>query len=170
MGGLAELEMMRRHYAAAAEMLERAIEMDKRARRLSALAPKYLSLAEARIGQGRPEAAQAIATQLREGDEQSNTLADVVDAEVALDRGEQEKAIAALEDVARATDLWLARLMLGNAYFQAERYPEALAEFESLQRRSAEAAGMFEAAPTARYLAALDYFTAAARNEAITGR
>ena len=168
--GLADLEVMRSHYAAAAEMLERAIEMDRRARNLAAIAPKYLALAEARIGEGRPEDAQVIATELRAGDAASRSYAEVVDASLALNRGDEAAAIASLENLVKTTDLWLARLILGNAYFQAERYADAMREFDNCRLHRAEAAAMFGELPTLRYDAMLDYWLERSRNVATTGR
>ena len=168
--GIADLEVMRRHYAAAAEMLERAIEMDRRAKNMAAVAPKYLALAEARIGEGRQEEAQQIATQLRSGDAQSRSFADVVDASLALDRGDEEAAIAALEQLVKTHNLWLTRLLLGNAYLQAGRYDDAIREFELCAQHRAEAAAMFDGLPTLRYEALLDYGLESTRNVATTGR
>jgi tetratricopeptide (TPR) repeat protein len=187
-------------------MLQRAIDMDRRAQNLAALAPKYLALAEARMGQGRPvEAAdavqhaldssregsvllpaarmyitldrpadaQALATELRaDGGRLGPAYADMVDAELALDRGEVQKAIDTLTNLVETTDLWLARLILGSAYVQAHRYPEAFAQFDGCQLRRAEAATLFgDNVPTVRYLALLeDWVARARRNVAMTGR
>lgn len=207
--GVSDLELMRRHYAAAAEMLERAIDMDARARNLAGAAPKYLALAEARIALGQPDTAvaavdqavaasraesvlfpaarlyielhrqaqaQALARELAESSPRGTAYAGVIDAELTRDRGDLARAIAMLEAVVAANDLWMARFALGTAYVQALRYADAAAEFTALQRRSGEAhAVFFDNVPSIRYLAALDYWVERARdgvrrNVAMTGR
>lgn len=49
------------------------------------------------------------------------------------------------------------RLALGQAYLQAQQFPEALAEFDAAQRRRGEAASVFlDDVPTYRFLAGLN--------------
>jgi tetratricopeptide (TPR) repeat protein len=201
MTGLADLEMLRGHHAAAAEMLERAIEMDRRARNLATTAPKYLALAEARLGEGRPvdaatavrqaintsrdqnvlmpaarlfieldrpAEARAIATELAASPDRNGVAySHLLEAELALDRGEAQQAIKTLESAITADDLWLLRMVLGTAYVQAERYDDAFAEFDTCRIRRSEAASVLgDETPTLRYLAALDAWIARARREA----
>jgi tetratricopeptide (TPR) repeat protein len=199
--GLADLEMLRGHHAAAAEMLQRAIDMDARARNLSATAPKYLALAEARIGEGRsmdavtavrqaldtsrdtnvllPAArlfieldhnkeAGEIAAELAAGaDQRGRAYGRLVEAELALDRGEVSQAIETLESAVKAEDLWLLRLVLGTAYVQAARYDDAFGEFDTCQLRRSEAGTVLgDQMPTLRYLAVLNQWLARARRGA----
>jgi hypothetical protein len=189
--GLADLELYRGHYAAAAEMLQRAIEMDTRARNMAAVASNYLALAEARAAQGRPAEAvtavehalgasrdenvllpaarmyisldrpaeaDALARELAANtDGYARAYAGVVDAELAMDRGDAARAIATLESLLRTTDLWLARFVLGHAYLQSQRYADASGAFETCQLRRAEATSLFAGdVPTLRYFAELD--------------
>ena len=91
--GLSDLELMRRHYAAAAEMLERAIEMDARAKHMAAAAPKYLALAEAQIGLKRPAEAIAAVDHAVEASRTENILFPAARLYMSLDRPAQAQAI-----------------------------------------------------------------------------
>ena len=73
---------------------------------------------------------------------------------VARDRREAQKL----------ADLWLVRFNLGRAYLEAGYYAEALSEFELCAKRRGEGyAAFLNDVPTARYVAALPYWTARAQ-------
>ena len=91
--GISDLELMRRHYAAAAEMLERAIEMDARAKHMAAAAPKYLALAEARIGLKRPAEAIAAVDHAVDASRAESILFPAARLYMSLDRPAQAQAI-----------------------------------------------------------------------------
>jgi tetratricopeptide (TPR) repeat protein len=74
------------------------------------------------------------------------------------------QAIDALIAAQKTADLWLTRFSLGVAYIAGERYPEALAELETCQKRRGEATALFlDDVPTLRYLAPLPYWLGRAR-------
>jgi len=76
--------------------------------------------------------------------------------------GRNGDSIAALDKLRAALDLadfWLIRFYLGQAYFNAGSYVEALDEFDIAARRRGEAAALFQDdLPTWRYLATLPYW------------
>ena len=196
--GLADLALYHGQYDDAARMLELAITNDAHFGNRPALATKYLALAEARVGQGRPSdavtavqraldasrqdnvllpAARLYLTLDREADalslarelharatEQARAYADIVNAEVAMRRGQAMQAIDTLRSVVEATDLWLAHFVLGTAYVQSQRYADAMGEFDMCSTRRGEAAILFmDDVPTVRYLAALEDWMSRAR-------
>jgi hypothetical protein len=125
----------------------------------------------------RLDRAEALARELAaDGSGRGPAYAGVVDAELALDRGDTRDAIETLEAVIKSTDLWLARFVLGTAYLQSERYADAVSQFEMCRLRADEATAVFfDDVPSLRYLSALNYWVARARdglrrNVAITGR
>jgi tetratricopeptide (TPR) repeat protein len=196
--GLADLALYHKRYDEAAKVLELAITNDAHFGNRPALATKYLALAEARVGQGRPADAVTAVERALEASRQDNVLlpaarlylalnqeadalslareqharateqarayADIVNAEVAMRRGQAIQAIDTLRSVVEATDLWLAHFVLGTAYAQSQRYAEAMGEFDMCSTRRGEAAILFmDDVPTVRYLAALQDWISRAR-------
>jgi tetratricopeptide (TPR) repeat protein len=95
---------------------------------------------------------------------QSRAYAKIIEAELALRQGHVPQAIDALIAAQKTADLWLTRFSLGVAYIAGERYPEALAELETCQKRRGEATALFlDDVPTLRYLATLPYWLGRAR-------
>jgi tetratricopeptide (TPR) repeat protein len=89
----------------------------------------------------------------------SRAYADIVRAEIALARGEPADAVEALRSAQKTADLWLVHFILGRAYVEAGRFPEAIAEFENCVRRRGEATAIFlDDVPSIRYLATLPYW------------
>jgi tetratricopeptide (TPR) repeat protein len=197
--GLADLALYQGQYDRAADLLELAITNEAHFGNTPALANKYLALAEARVGQGRPKdavaavghaleasrhdnvllpAARLYVTLRREAEalalarelharatEQARAYAGIVNAEIALLRGNAVAAIETLRDIVERTDLWLAHFVLGTAYVQSQRYVDAVDEFEMCGTRRGEAAILFmDDVPTTRYLAALPQWMARARS------
>jgi serine/threonine protein kinase/tetratricopeptide (TPR) repeat protein len=196
--GLADLALYQRQYDRAAGLLELAITNGAHIGNKPALANTYLSLAEARVGQGRPSdavaavehaleasrhdnvllpAARLYVTLRREAEalalarelharatEQARAYAGIVNAEIALLRGNVVAAVDTLRDIVERTDFWLAHFILGTAYVQSQRYTEAVGEFEMCGTRRGEAAILFmDDMPTTRYLAALPQWMSRAR-------
>jgi tetratricopeptide (TPR) repeat protein len=59
----------------------------------------------------------------------------------------------------RTADLWQVHYLLGVAYVEAGRFPEAIAEFDVCVKRRGEATAIFlDDVPTVRYLAPLPYW------------
>lgn len=74
-------------------------------------------------------------------------------------RGEDKNiaAIELLQEAVELADLWLVRFYLGQAYFGADHYAEAVSEFTLCKERRGEAYSVFlDDTPTFRYTAELD--------------
>ena len=81
----------------------------------------------------------------------------VIEGAVAIREGRHADAVDALRSAIELRDSWLLRFYLGQAYFEAGRYVEALDEFEICMQRKGEATAMFleDDEPTWRYMAKL---------------
>jgi serine/threonine protein kinase/tetratricopeptide (TPR) repeat protein len=109
---------------------------------------------------GREKDASVLATRLRTDVSQyGRVYAAVLEGELSLRRHAPADAVATLQAALKISDLWLPHFVLGIAYIEAERYPDALAEFELCQKRRGEATALFlDDVPTVRYLATLPYW------------
>jgi serine/threonine-protein kinase len=109
---------------------------------------------------GQEQRTAAIASRLRTDVSQyGRVYATVLEAEIALRNHSPAEAVAALQSGLRIADLWLPHFVLGIAYVEAARYPDALAEFETCVKRRGEATSLFlDDVPTVRYLATLPYW------------
>jgi len=100
--------------------------------------------------------------------ESGGGYAAIIEAELAMQRGEMAAAIALLRASIARDDLWLAHFVLGTALLQDGRYDEAVAELELCERRRGEAAQLFtDDVPTLRYLADLSPLLERARRGAL---
>ena len=113
----------------------------------------------------REDDALALARELHaRATEQARAYAGIVTAEIAMRRGDVASAVSTLQDIAERTDFWLAHFILGTAYAQAQRYDEAVGQFEMCSTRRGEATMLFmDDMPTIRYLSALQDWTSRAR-------
>jgi tetratricopeptide (TPR) repeat protein len=69
------------------------------------------------------------------------------------------QALDAFRDAQKLHDSWFAHLMLGRAYLEANRFAEAVAEFEACVKRKGEATDVFfENISTSRYLPPVYYW------------
>ena len=69
------------------------------------------------------------------------------------------QALDAFRDAQKLHDSWFAHLMLGRAYLEANRFAEAVAEFEECLKRKGEATDVFfENISTSRYLPPVYYW------------
>jgi tetratricopeptide (TPR) repeat protein len=110
------------------------------------------------IAAGRDATAQAdlLERQIRK---RGRAMAAVIRAEAALAAGRPVEAIDRLLAARTLADLWLVRFMLGRAYVQNGRYPEAMAELEACETRIGEAADVFlDDWPTFRYAVPVKYW------------
>jgi eukaryotic-like serine/threonine-protein kinase len=114
---------------------------------------------------GRDKDAAAIASELESRTQgYSRVYSRVIRAEIALHQHNVAEAVDTLRAGLQMADLWLLRFTLGRAYVEADRYPEALAEFEACAKRRGEATALFlDDVPTFRYLAPLPYWLARAQ-------
>ena len=100
---------------------------------------------------------------------QTAAYAAVLEAELALKGRDYGRAIDLLKAALKRQDLWLARFVLGRAYFEAGagHEAEALDEWERCLARRGEAMDVFFAdSPTTRYLPPLYYWLGRARENA----
>lgn len=116
------------------------------------------------IALDRNDDARALARELESAnDSSSRAYGQVVDAELALDRGDTTGAIETLLRALKTADLWIARYVLGNAYLQSKQYPEAVAQLNMCEVRRGEATALFhDDQPSVRYLGMLEYLRARA--------
>jgi len=139
---------------------DRAMASAQRALEASRSEAVMLSAARLMVNARREAQAQELATELsKQTQGYSRMYADIIRAEIALARGEPANAVEALRQAQKAADLWLTHFLLGRAYVEAGRFPEAIAEFENCVRRRGEATAIFlDDVPSLRYLAALPYW------------
>jgi tetratricopeptide (TPR) repeat protein len=116
----------------------------------------------------REDAARSIAKELAASQEgNGRAYGRIVDAEIALGRGDTASAIETLLLALKSSDLWLVRFVLGSAYLRAEQYPEAIAQLNMCEVRRGEATTLFlDDVPSIRYLGMLEYLLARAREGA----
>lgn len=116
----------------------------------------------------RNDDARALAKELGAAqDENSRAYGRIVDAELALDRGDIAGAIERLRRLLESTDLWIARFVLGHAYLQSKQYPEAMEQLNWCAVHQGEAAALFdEEQPSIRYVGMLNELLARAREGA----
>jgi tetratricopeptide (TPR) repeat protein len=139
---------------------DRAIASAQRALKASRSEAVVLSAARVMVDARRDAQAQELATELsKQTQGYSRVYADIIRAEIALARGEPANAVEALRPAQKVADLWLTHFLLGRAYVEAGRFPEAIAEFENCVRRRGEATAIFlDDVPSIRYLATLPYW------------
>ena len=83
----------------------------------------------------------------------------IISGELALQERRFNDAIGEFAAAIKSADLWLARLNLGIAYVEAERFAEAISELELAAKRRGEATALFfDDIPTYRYAAVLPYW------------
>ena len=150
---VAEAEIARGARAAAVAAAQRALDASQ---------AEAVRLAAARVyvAAGRESLAKQLATELSTQTQgYSRAYADIVRAEIALARRAPADAVDALRAAQKAADLWLVHFLLGQAYVEAGRFPEAIAEFDTCVQRRGEATAIFlDDVPSVRYLATLPYW------------
>jgi eukaryotic-like serine/threonine-protein kinase len=155
---VAEAEEALGRRAQARQAIARALEISRDSTVLVAAARLQLAA-------GQEAQARALASELGSRlDSHSRVYARIVEAELALAAGATVDAVDALQAAQKIADLWLVRFVRGQAYLQAQRYPEALAEFEACLKRRGEATAVFlDDVPSVRYLSSLDYWLGRSR-------
>jgi tetratricopeptide (TPR) repeat protein len=87
------------------------------------------------------------------------TYAEIVRGAVELNQQDYADAIARFKSAAQKVDLWIARLLLGQAYLEAGAYAQALDEFERCEKRRGEATDVFlDIVPTYRLYGPVQYY------------
>src|SRR4030095_1690561 len=83
----------------------------------------------------------------------------LIEAELALSRGDPRAAIKASMDANAQVDTWIGRFDLGRAYLEAKAYPEADSEFDQCIRRRGEALSLFlDETPSYGYFPLVYYY------------
>ncbi len=128
--------------------------------RSSRSATVLLSAARVAVATGRDAEARSLSSDLsREAQGYGRVYSDIVQAELALTKRAAADAVASLSAAQKVTDLWLVHFLLGQAYVEAGRFREAIAEFDVCVRRRGEAAAIFlDQVPSVRYVATLPYW------------
>jgi tetratricopeptide (TPR) repeat protein/tRNA A-37 threonylcarbamoyl transferase component Bud32 len=136
-----------------------------RARKLSDQDSVLVPAARLAVAAGRVDEARAIATALAGRlPAQSRAYANLIEAEIAISTRQYPAAIDTLNAAQKLSDLWLARFVLGLAYFEHGDYPEAASEFAKCQDRRGEATAIYlDDLPTFRYYATVPYWLGRAR-------
>ncbi len=150
---LAEARAGQGRRAAAVTAVGKALATDRDESVLLPAARLYIAL-------DRNDDARALAGELESGrDSNGRAYGQVIDAELALDRGDTAGAIETLLRALKTADLWIARYVLGSAYLQSKQYPEAVAQLNMCEVRRGEATNQFEDdLPSIRYLVCLIRF------------
>jgi tetratricopeptide (TPR) repeat protein len=164
LGAAAKLVALAEAYAARGQQALAAAAMT-RARKLSDEDGVLVPAARLAVADGRFDEARAIAILLAGRlPAQSRAYSKVIEAKIAMSRGQFPAAIDTLNAAQKLADLWLGRFTLGIAYFQRGDYPEAASEFAKCVDRRGEATALFlDDSPTFRYFAPVPYWLGRAR-------
>jgi serine/threonine-protein kinase len=136
----------------------RALNITRHESVLLSAASRYAALGR------QPEAARLVAELDTTIGGYGRSYARLLEGEFALRRNNPAEAVEHFLAGQKMADLWLFHFWLGQAYVQAGRYPEALAELEMCLKRRGEATALFlDDVPTYRYLAQLPYWLARAQ-------
>jgi len=96
---------------------------------------------------------------------QQRAYSKLIDALLLQSEDNRIAAIELLQEAVKLADLWLVRFYLGQAYFTAGHYAEAVSEFVNGKERLGEAYSLFlDDTPTYRYTAELDDWLQRARD------
>jgi tetratricopeptide (TPR) repeat protein len=112
------------------------------------------------VDAGQEAKAQAIAARLLgKIQNQTKACARLIEGEIAVRRKRLPEAVEAFREGQKLYNSWLSHFLLGRAYLEAGHFAEALAEFETCQKRKSETTDLFlTITPTARYLPPLYYW------------
>jgi serine/threonine protein kinase/tetratricopeptide (TPR) repeat protein len=163
--------MLAQNYVAAAEAYlvlgenEQALAAARKAAELSSHESVLFPAALVLLRAGSVAEAEAIALDL---DNRLQTLtsayARLIEAEVAMTRGEYATAIEKFRDSIERRDTWFGRFLLGRLYVDRELYPEAMAELDLAVERHGEVTDVFfYDTPSLRYLPEAYYWLARAQ-------
>ena len=158
---LAEARVGQERRGAAVTAVGQALETSRDESVLLPAARLYITL-------DRNDDARALARELGAAkDEDGRAYGRIVDAELALDRGDTAGAIETLLLALKTSDRWLVRFVLGSAYLQAQQYPEAMEQLNWCEVRQGEATTLFrDDEPTIRYVGMLQSLLSRAREAA----
>jgi tetratricopeptide (TPR) repeat protein len=150
---ISRLQMMRHHNAQAMSAASKALTLSREepVRFLTAL-----TFAEAGDATKARELAAALAA---EPQVEAQTWAKILDGKLALQRGDKNEGIKALNDANALLDTWIGRFELGRAYLEAGLFVEADSEFDRCIKRRGEVVELFmDNVPTIGYFPAVYYY------------
>jgi tetratricopeptide (TPR) repeat protein len=145
---------------AARGLTARAVAEAEKALDASRTESTMLAAASVFVRAGRDAAARGLATELA-GRTQgySRAYAQIVESMLASGAAGAATRVDRLRAAQRSADLWQVHYLLGVAYVEAGRFPEAIAEFDVCVKRRGEATAIFlDDVPSFRYLAPLPYW------------
>ena len=91
--------------------------------------------------------------------QQTKAMALMINADIAVKQKRVPEAIEAYREARKLHDSWISHYLLGMAYVEANHFPEALTELETAEKRSSEAADLFDSNTTSlRYLPPVYYW------------
>lgn len=125
----------------------------------SVLFPAALVLSESGSAEDAGFATELAATLENMLQSQTSSYGRLILGTVALKQKRLRDALDAFRDAQKLHDSWFAHLMLGRVYLEANRFAEAVAEFELCVKRKGEATDVFfENTSTSRYLSPVYYW------------
>jgi tetratricopeptide (TPR) repeat protein len=155
--GLADVALYQAQAQLAREKPEEARQAIDRALELSQALAHIVPAAQLYVNMGEFEKATALQLQLQEKlQPEFRAAAGLIEANILLAKGETITAIDTLLASRKKLDSWLIHMALGQAYYAAGHYVEALSEFELCKSRIGEATAIFlDDIPSFRYAAPL---------------
>jgi tetratricopeptide (TPR) repeat protein len=147
---LAQAQLAREKPEEARQAIDRALELSQALAHIVPAAQLYVNMGEF-------EKATALQLQLQEKlQPEFRAAAGLIEANILLAKGETITAIDTLLASRKKLDSWLIHMALGQAYYAAGHYVEALSEFELCKSRIGEATAIFlDDIPSFRYAAPL---------------
>ncbi len=150
---LAHAELMRGDERAALAAANRALANSKE------MSVRFLA-ARMLIAARQPAKARELAAGFgSELESEPHAYAKLIEAEIALQKGDAQQAVATINDANKIVDTWIGHFDLGRAYLQAGAYAQADSEFERCLKRRGEAMEFFmDDMPTYSYVPAVYYY------------
>ena len=162
---LAYAEVVRERYAAAIAAAEKALSASK-------ATPIRFLIAESLVAAGDSTRAAELSTTLAsEPQPEPRASAKLIEAEIALTRGNSSEAVARATEANALLDTWIGHFVLGRAFLAAGLFTQADSEFERCIRRRGETLALFlDEEPTYRYFPPVYYFVGRVREGLKTER
>lgn len=109
---------------------------------------------------GQEARARSLATQMEASlSSEPQLYGKLLQAKIALDRGNVKNAVSILKDVGQKADTWIGHFLLGRSFLEAGMYPEASSELETCIKRRGEASALYlDDLPTFRNLPGIYYY------------
>jgi tetratricopeptide (TPR) repeat protein len=141
-------------------MIPRALAETEKALDASRTESTMLSAASIFVRAGREAGARGLAAELVSRTQgYSRAYAQIVESMLPGGPARAADRVDRLRAAQRTADLWLVHYLLGVAYVEAGRFPEAIAEFDVCLKRRGEATAIFlDDVPSFRYWAPLPYW------------